>query len=1543
METTGDNELNAAQVQSSAGVADSGNVEIVCTFFQLDPSAVSQPDVVDKLLAKMHEFQEQSASKQVLELDFEQFRHTASRKIEQLVEDSQKKAREIEELHKQVEVLEQEKTQIVEASRETAEKASELEAKAAQEAESKRTAYQLLDKKQQEVIDLGQEIGRLSELNKTLRESVFTLESAKENAVSESLKAKFETTRLEQELQLTKQTSSWFETELNRKADELARLREESRSQKTALQSELEALKQEYAVAKSSVQSLSDSLREIGVKHDKTLVEVKNLRDKLALQQQEFAEEMAGKDRLNQLLEKSASDRKQRIEELEKMYAELSDRVASEEADYRQQFETLQEQLTAKETELREMESTVANQSDYDTTNVLGDLGRGNSVVLTPLSQKVLKNMGDAYSVTELVSESNRLRKELNKEKRLRARVESELGAIFKELEARMPLLQSYKDKCEEYEARQTQLSAILDSMKKENSVLAGQHDALRKKQEETLVQVRELTQYNTDLKRQVAVLLAQVTLRESGEEPLSRAEKQQLGDLAERPEETETASLITERLSTFRSIPELLEKNRQLLAVSRRLGNELERGESHADEAENEALEKATQAIQKLQQQLQQTETRLEAVSNSRDMLQKLVEGREAETSPAADVSRLQTLAEEQQKQMESLKKDYGVTIENLNVQVRELTGEKLQLSLDLSRARSSCELLAEQNRSAAYLHELAKSEVAELKKSAGLMQQNLTQLENRVQQLTEELLASKSSQSGLEARVKALTSEKSLWQSMESRLRADINGLVDEKTRLATTVAKMQALDNERTASYEAATARLGENLAAVENELQSTRAKLESSNEEIKRILHSKNSDAQTYQKRIDALSGEVASLRESLASKSSNVEQLSEQLATVNRKYQEISNRKNSAMAAINASGDTAEDVVALKRELTQTLEDLELANANAEQYKEVANAAERELAALNETYEKFRQASEESEQARAADCEKLRGELARALEQRDGLEKRVLELETANRDLQAKVGELNATIDSFDAVKKDYETQFAKLRDEMGGVQAALREKQQEVAGKTDEWQQLVAEREKAQGLVGELQQRVQGLEAQLAGARADVSAAEERLEQEKQELVRELRAKEARVTELDVQNRTLINQLESRVSVGDVGEDGDMKSLITYLHRERDSLAQQLEYSRVEEKRLRQAAALAQSEAAEARAELARVQEESASSTKYTEVLAEMQAAGHELELFKDNNRQLREENSRLAARLEQLEQRAAAAEQKCGPLEQQVAQLQSELEIRESQQQLVVSQMEYWKKRVEEKGEESGSTAEVANLQSELEAARNSERQLQERYDKLRAEAQDKLNKSRVARQQLNTEKDALAARIRELEEQAQQAQPDTATSELEQKVRDAVAASSRIKVDYDIQVNRLEAEISRLRAEIKQSQPVDEAAIRQQIKAECDAELEAHKKRIRAPVQAKINEVIEQRWKARKEELEKEFAQKQSATDELLKRFEQEKEQLKKDTTAAIRKETEFKENILKKQLASLREKVKTLEAKRPAPAEDDRADGKRAKTDN
>ncbi|GMF07899.1 unnamed protein product, partial [Ambrosiozyma monospora] len=110
---------------------------------------------------------------------------------------------------------------------------------------------------------------------------------------------------------------------------------------------------------------------------------------------------------------------------------------------------------------------------------------------------------------------------------------------------------------------------------------------------------------------------------------------------------------------------------------------------------------------------------------------------------------------------------------------------------------------------------------------------------------------------------------------------------------------------------------------------------------------------------------------------------------------------------------------------------------------------------------------------------------------------------------------------------------------------------------------------------------------------------------------------------------------------------------------------------------------------------------------------------------------------------------------------------------------------------------------------------------------------------------------------------------------------------------------------------------------------------------ELESHKRRIRAPVQSKIQTITEQRVAERKAALEKEYQDKlkdletsskekltsivvENEKKKLLEEFQHEKEKLKKDTASAIRKEMSLINDMQKKQLVQLREELKKLKSK-------------------
>ncbi|GME94919.1 unnamed protein product [Ambrosiozyma monospora] len=211
---------------------------------------------------------------------------------------------------------------------------------------------------------------------------------------------------------------------------------------------------------------------------------------------------MAAKNRLVQILEKSGSDKKERIELLESTIARTEEKVAADESEYKAEFEKLQETIKEKDSKVKELEDTIGDLSQVQYNNslndedVLGGLSATSQVSLTPAGQRTLSSMNGTYSLTELHSQSNELKRELVKEKRARTKAENELKTIFQELTRRMPLLESYKAKCIELQSKESQVSIIIDSLNKEKSMIKTKLEVTTKKGDELYSQIRKLNQY---------------------------------------------------------------------------------------------------------------------------------------------------------------------------------------------------------------------------------------------------------------------------------------------------------------------------------------------------------------------------------------------------------------------------------------------------------------------------------------------------------------------------------------------------------------------------------------------------------------------------------------------------------------------------------------------------------------------------------------------------------------------------------------------------------------------------------------------------------------------------------------------------------------------------------------------------------------------------------------------------------------------------------------------------------------------------------------
>ena len=1580
-----------------------GDIQAVSSFYKLDPQVFRSlsPSVVRNISAKFNDFQNLQSANQIYEVKLEQLTHSARSKVESL-------AAKMHASEDKIQLLEQEATKITDIK--NAEKEglvkehnkaegykqtiARLKVQVQQYSEFKQGTNQMLSDKQERILELTKELEAEAEIEKKLRMKINEMEDAKDLQESQITQEKFDKAKFQRELDLSQQSVKWYEAELDKRSTELQSVRNSTRTEIARLRAHVDNAKQDQSVAISGKMQLETSLQALQSKYEKSMLRIKELSDEKAQQDHLYKEELAKKEKLLTVLQKSNDARGKRIESIQKAYDETIHKIDEDEDSYKTKFEGFKNDMAKREARIKDLEDTI---NDMSTTNientvsnenilgvlseeVSGDesnsVSKSSNATLSTSAKMVLKD--SKYSLTDILTQVSKLRRNLVRERRAKEKAEKELYSIFKELDRRLPLLKSYKEKCTTLEMKQGQFEVILDNLSKEKSMLRTQLTISSKKADELQLQVRQLSQFKVDLQRQLAVLLSELTVNDHGG-ALTDEEKAYIthlvGDIPDVQDSTDTGNLITERLTTFKDIAELITRNEQLLVASRNLGMELEAkeksGTAELQQSENQALIKSKKAILKLQEQLQSTKTQLAAASNSRDILQKLIESNVQNPFQNGDEKAVKEKMDscvlklsEKEKEYDALRKEYDTKIFELNGKIQQVIAEKSDLSLELAKMQSSNELLKEKVNTSSYFSASAKAENSQLKSNMSSLQEKQSELEQRTSKLTDELLHSKSSQASLEIQLKTIKAEKSIWEAANGKLHSELEKITDEKRKANALVIRLQTLDSERQEQYKSTLQRLHGNVDRLQAQLDTVRQRLSSSVEETKRILHSKNADSKSYQERIDQLMSQVSSLQETLNSKSQSLMLLNENYESLRNKYDEVTERRKANLSSIEASDTSNGDMVAaLKQELNNALEDSKLAAQNSVQYKQIAASSEKELNLLNDSFNKYKVSTEKQLLDARKNIESLTSQITELQKEKAELQKHLQETTDEysgeHRQSEEKIQELQKAVEAFESIKGDYETRLEGLKKEITEKDRRLKNAVTQEANNTEVKQKISEERDSFAKKLDVLQTEMSGLKSKLQETEASLESVNTSFGKEKSDFEEQLKRDQIRITELDCQNRTLINQLESNSledasPIGD--ETNDTKGLIGYLHRENDSLSQQLQYSKAEEKRLRSSVTSKDSELSSLKAQLVEAKENVSVADKYTTLLANMKKESHELQVFKDNNISLRAQLQALLKKTKDLESKLAVVSSSTEPIKKELAQLRLQLSSKNSELEKAHAQL----KELSLKFDKSSAT--VTNKENEIEELTKQKNNLLQQVADLqnaksgpsKDKEQLKLYQVEIARlnkevsdlnSSLTSVKQELSKKVEEAKKQARLAKfapepingspsADSVKEEFKKKIyaKELESYKKKLEQEKEEYMKKIEAE----RDEFKKQ-------VENESKHRLNEEMDAYKKRVRAPTNARISEVIEQRWKARSAQLDAQYEAKvkeledkskqQAASqnvglsdverNKMRKDLEREKEEIRQEVTASVKKETQFRENILKRQLDNLKEKVKNLEA--------------------
>ena len=1056
---------------------------------------------------------------------------------------------------------------------------------------------------------LAQDLQKQHQKGLELSQQITTLQQSVQNANSAVSSARFREQSLKQEVELAKRSNEWFENELKTKSAEALKYRKEKGARIAELQRLNEESNSDLEALKRTEQAVRNRLDEVQKKAEDSLSKIQQLQEAAAKTEEGFRQELESARRLAELQSQQTETHKNRLKEVEFALEKAKDEAADEVGRCRQEAEAerqdreqAEHRIAELEAEVDRLEAVVSSQPRIGSVpgtprqngSMFGRSGSPAGQFGTPGSLR----SKSAITATQAIDELYKVKGQLATEKRRSERLASEMEEMMQGLEAKQPEIEELQAEHERLQQEVVEMSKFVDQTGKERD--RAKKDARKAESEASTAHAEAniLRQQLRDLSAQIKMLLCDLDARERGLDALSAAERAQLERLArgEVNEEsleglTDTDKFISQRLTVFRSISELQEKNQELLKITRQLGAQMESEEALA--AKNQAV-KDHEEVQSLQakvenykDELQSMITRSESYIKERDMFRRMLQHR-GQLPPASDLASLfgqsvdgnqnglmstieqntsqrdnsnyATLLRELQGHFDQYREEQAVDRRTMKEQIDRLSSEKGSLQAEISKINSQLTLANERYEMLHSNYMMLQNENSELQKRSQILSEAAAKQDLRTQQVAEDLVEAKGLVESMRNETANLKAEKKLWKDVQDRLSQDNEGLMNERSRLNALIANQQTLQNERDLSESETRRRLQTQVESLEAELNATKRKLNDEVEENKKAQLRKEYDSQQNQKRIDDLATSLGQVREELvAAKTtrdhlqSRVDELTIELRSAEERVELLQPRPTprpgtNGQSATEQNGVGEEDTLLkeqelavelseVKRDLELSKSELENAKSQMEQYKSISQSSEEELQSLNATQDQYR---EEMDAIIEEKDSKIR-----ELQQR--AEDISAELTTTNNELTTLRNQQSEKARMVEEEKAILESEISRLKEEDEKHSTAAQFHQQDLRAQAaiatkaqQDYENELVKHAEAATLVqnlranyNQLKTETATLKAEAESARVTLSQSEASWEERREQFEKELGELRTRRDDVNAQNKILHQQLES--------------------------------------------------------------------------------------------------------------------------------------------------------------------------------------------------------------------------------------------------------------------------------------------------------------------------------------------------------------------------------------------------------------------------
>ncbi|KAI5962134.1 MLP1 [Candida pseudojiufengensis] len=957
-----------------------------------------------------------------------------------------------------------------------------------------------------------QKIEEASTINVEQSKKINQLISQYNKSENERFNNKLELTKAQNEINYLQNQKDWLNKELESSQIKISNLMKKHESDRLRNDTETSDLEHKAQKLELSYQNQQKIINELNKSLETQTNKFLELEKKSKAIENKYSKEASATKELLELTKIQSDQRQDRIEQLEAYSDDL--KIKSD-----QSITSLQSTVAFQNSEISELnekverlKSALDSKLEFPSNGTIDEVG---------------------ISLTDLYTEYNHIKKQLAIERSQKEDTERQLEAFVVELDSKKPAMANYRDQITFYESSLTEMQTTVDTLRSEKLDIEKDCKRLRSRVVDNENEITSMKKTIQDLGRQLCYFLIHSQIKENNQEPLSLAEKNYIEKILastgnfDDVNESQSDILLRDRLLIFKNVKELFDKNQELFSTVRQLTKRLENFEQENDNIESTAIDEAEDAILSLDAELEKVTIKLNAVTKERDALKrfndKLANGADSNKS----IAEAHGNDQEFEKVLKKVKAESAKSIENLNRDIERITREKIELASQLSLTQKSSEFLETKLQSSQKEVASAVTEKDQIKLDLNHIKKRYDTFENHLNEKTQRCQELELQLSELRLLNSSLTQEKEFNKEINTTLKQEISSLREDKAKVNDTNENLQNMLRDK-------------NLTII-----NLTNQINESNEAIKSI----QSKVNEKEEKIQIL---LSQSEMSFKAQNTNLEQINE-LATQLLQYKNDLMNKEKLIEQLKKSVLT--DLTAPEIEKLNT--DLLNSKNRITQLTEIIQSKEDLLVEANKAFKIDKDSFEEKMKVQVDANKVVEEKVVKLTADIDTKEEKILAAERQIGEIENKMKEMSEKLEKADGNEKIYQERLKNLNSSLTNEKNIANVLQQKLQDESSKNQPLTQQIETLKTQAEENEKTIKELKTQ----NDRIKQIEDEMDTNKANFETEKSILDKKISELENQNKLLLNQLElSNTNRESADGSDDLKQILEYYRREKESV-----------------------------------------------------------------------------------------------------------------------------------------------------------------------------------------------------------------------------------------------------------------------------------------------------------------------------------------------------------------------------------------------